>query len=125
VIAAGYKLPRPEWSGELRRCVQCQMLDAPVFSGEVDENQQPIFIHKVVIDLAFIGQRKVLTRQELALGFLYMKTGEDNCKVRTLCRQCLEDNEANAAVWLDFDKQRERDQDSEFGGDNYYLNLCK
>jgi hypothetical protein len=120
---AGYKLPVPQWSGNLRRCVVCNDLDRPTYSGEADESGAPIFNHYVVIDLVFID-RAVLNAKEKREGYEYQMVASRHAKVRVICRPCLEASEETRKAWSDYDAQRIRDQEEQEHGTSFYAILC-
>src|SRR5579864_5963033 len=122
-MSAGYRLPNPQWEGELRKCVQCGLIDSPVYAGQADESGAPMFVHKVVIDVVFT-KTEVLTKRDRDEGFLMMKLENRPAKARAICRECLEADEQTKSVWQDFDKTRKElaEQTKE---PSWYAVLCQ
>ncbi len=122
-MGAGYRLPVPEWTGELRRCVLCKRLDHPVYAGGSDEKSgEPIFLHSVTLDVV-LTKSSDLTAKDKREGFVGMELEGGFAKVRAICRDCLEADEQTKAVWKDFEKTRQ-DQQQEMKEPSWYAQLC-
>lgn len=122
-MGAGYKLPNPQWEGELRKCVKCGLIDRPVYAGQADESGAPMFVHKVTIDVIFV-KSEVLTKRDRDEGFLMMKLENRPAKARAICRDCLEADEQTQAVWKDFERTR-KEMDEQTKEPSWCAVLCQ
>jgi hypothetical protein len=119
----GYRLPNPQWEGNRRTCCKCGLVDSPVYIGEANEQGEPIFEHRVILDLTYT-KTELLTAKDKADGWLSLKVENRPAKMRTICRDCLEAVEATDAVWKDFDKAR-ADLEDKKKEKSWYSQLCE
>lgn len=107
-----YRLPVPEWNKELRHCCKCGLEDAPIYTGESDDEGHPIFEHRIVIDLVYID-RSSLTKKEKSQGYHYqfMAALNQHVKIRLMCRPCLEHEEDTRKIWEDIQRQKDSLED--------------
>lgn len=119
---AGYKLGE-KYEGDKRKCCACGLQDAPIRSGEIDADGNPVWDHKVVLDLVYL-KRDQLTRQEKDEGFSYVRLADQHAMVRAICRPCLQEIEDTRRAWKDFKEQQRRDAENSAEG-SFYFQLCR
>jgi hypothetical protein len=121
----GYRLPNPQWDGELRKCVVCGVQDRPIYAGYASTDPgdlgQPVFEHSVVLEFYFC---KDLTAKDKADGYLPIKLdGGRAAKIRAICLTCQRDAYERDEVWRDF-KKSQRESDEQSREPSFYFTLC-